>query len=742
MKKLTAALFFAIGLLAADAVAQPAPPPGVKQVGAVAPGNCVQWNGTNKIQDAGSPCGSGGGGGVSQFGAVTAGHMTRWNGTNLIEDAGGTFAQLFQAQGVLASQLPQFLGGDVTSPTAGSIVLNIGNQKVTYAKIQNVGAISLLGNDTGSPATMQELTPTAVKTLLGIDFTDISGRATFAQIPQGGANTTACNPTGGTADFQACSTTTMKTMLAYSYGDLPAVANNTLLSNITGSSNPPAANTAPAFLDSAFCNTVGYIIARTTGGWVCSNDIPAPITWFGAVGNNSTDNCSVLTTAFASGAKRFYVPAGIYRHSCGFTIPDYVTIEGANPGASIFMATFGTGDVWTLGIDSELLRIGLNATAPRTTGYTVKMTGNNGKLNTVEIQNYFKGIGQIGAATNNLIVQPKLIHVTLFTPATGTGSLCIEVTNFSSPIWDDVVCNGPTLPATQPERGITIGYGDTLIASNIHVVAHGYSEINPPSGGFAGAVQFSNFLFDSPNANGKPTFQIAPVSTASVINCKFTTGSFSNALGTSAAGLLIDGGNGGVSNCKFLNTDAAHNTDVGYRIQGANAIAIQVIGGAAPGNVQGVFLNNQGSATILGVNFRASGGYSANSNCDVGFAGSSSGGNTIIKNNLMTAGLPCGTVFNGSSATTNVIKDNVGYNPVGGSNANITPGASPYTYRASATPETVYIKGGTLTSVVLNGGISVATQANNNQAIVVELGPNETVTVTYSSVPTMSKYVH
>ncbi|MGB6501646.1 MAG: tail fiber domain-containing protein [Thermoplasmata archaeon] len=40
---------------------------GVRQHGAVTGGDCVEWYGTNSIMDAGSACGSGGGGGVSSF---------------------------------------------------------------------------------------------------------------------------------------------------------------------------------------------------------------------------------------------------------------------------------------------------------------------------------------------------------------------------------------------------------------------------------------------------------------------------------------------------------------------------------------------------------------------------------------------------------------------------------------------------------------------------------------------------
>lgn len=84
----------------------------------------------------------------------------------------------------------------------------------------------------------------------------------------------------------------------------------------TGVSNATSPKSGPVWLDSAFCNTVGYVIARTTGGWVCSNSIPAPVTWFGAVHDGVTDDSAAFKAARvaldAQGGGRLYAPAGTY----------------------------------------------------------------------------------------------------------------------------------------------------------------------------------------------------------------------------------------------------------------------------------------------------------------------------------------------------------------------------------------------------------------------------------------------
>jgi len=109
-------------------------------------------------------------------------------------------------------------------------------------------------------------------------------------------------------------------------------------------------------------------------------------------------------------------------------------------------------------------------------------------------------------------------------------------------------------------------------------------------------------------------------------------------------------------------------------------------------------------------------------------------GNTnIIANNILT-GNSTGALTTGliSRNLTYRVTNNVGYNPVGLSA--ITVGASPYTYTAGISPETIYIRAGTVSAVV-KGGVTmfVATGCT------ISLLSGEAVVVTYSSIPTMIK---
>jgi hypothetical protein len=108
--------------------------------------------------------------------------------------------------------------------------------------------------------------------------------------------------------------------------------------------------------------------------------------------------------------------------------------------------------------------------------------------------------------------------------------------------------------------------------------------------------------------------------------------------------------------------------------------------------------------------------------------------NFIISGNNLLNNLS-GSLFLGAGTSGGVIKDNLGYNPVGGTG--ITIGASPFTYTAGPSPETVYISGGTV-SLIVSSGVSIFNSTNHT----IILGPNESVQVTYSSIPYMKKVIH
>lgn len=105
---------------------------------------------------------------------------------------------------------------------------------------------------------------------------------------------------------------------------------------------------------------------------------------------------------------------------------------------------------------------------------------------------------------------------------------------------------------------------------------------------------------------------------------------------------------------------------------------------------------------------------------------------TIIGNDF--TGNTMGAANGLANDSTCILKDNAGYNPVGVSS--IIVDASPFTYTAGSSSETVYISGGDVVSITKNG---------TNLGLVTgmfELEPHEDIVITYNTTPTIIKDVH
>lgn len=106
-----------------------------------------------------------------------------------------------------------------------------------------------------------------------------------------------------------------------------------------------------------------------------------------------------------------------------------------------------------------------------------------------------------------------------------------------------------------------------------------------------------------------------------------------------------------------------------------------------------------------------------------------------VQGNDFSNNVSGGINLTGGATVAGSIIDNKGYNPLGAST--VSPGASPWTYTAGNTPETLYLTGGTVSSVAKNSQ-TLATASPTQ----VQLQPGEAVVVTYSVVPTAFKDQH
>lgn len=93
-----------------------------------------------------------------------------------------------------------------------------------------------------------------------------------------------------------------------------------------------------------------------------------------------------------------------------------------------------------------------------------------------------------------------------------------------------------------------------------------------------------------------------------------------------------------------------------------------------------------------------------------------------------------GPILNTSTGRV-VLRDVAGFNPVGPKT--VTVGASPFTYKAGVTDESVCLFGGTVSNVA-TGGVTLLTSSN----ACIPVGANDNIVVTYSAAPNMSAVAH
>lgn len=140
--------------------------------------------------------------------------------------------------------------------------------------------------------------------------------------------------------------------------------------------------------------------------------------------------------------------------------------------------------------------------------------------------------------------------------------------------------------------------------------------------------------------------------------------------------------------------------------------------------VNGIYLG-----TVTNVNVT---GNSCAQNLVNGIRFASGSASNISNNNLI--GNTTNALLNEAASTNSRTIGNLGYQPLPADSPAI--GASPWTYTAGNTDETIYWRGGTVSAVTIDGITVQAASSGASIASTYQLGPNESMIMTYTVAPT------
>jgi hypothetical protein len=503
------------------------------------------------------------------------------------------------------------------------------------------------------------------------------------------------------------------------------IANSNLANMAANTVKGSIAGGAPADLNAPFITggTQGQVLTKntSTAGDASWRDQCLNIEAFGGVGNNSTNTVTPLTNALAAltgtGGCIFFPPGKYtFSTSVSYSIPAgifSVGIVGGGQDNTILTWPAASGGLTFnyAGIGSSVHLRDLSLTTGTTTGGTAVTL------------NLATSIANPGAGATS-----DLYRVTMRGDdgyrATDYWTTGLAIANVSGVQIDNLTVSGSS---TQQGIGTSIvGLpGSSTYAVLLDIAKSNYFGLATGLvyGSFVQGVTVdqTNFTFVTNGISNGASLTGALVQ-LSVTDSQFNPGSVSGGTGISLntviTGLQISNNFfvvGGPSQFGIALPQAAHYQINNNAIQGLGSSAAAGIDiGTTVSSAPGIIASND----IYG--FGSSG---------FGIVLSATSNNVYVEGNTFTAN----TTNISNSGTSNVIRNNLGYNPVGISSP--TVGASPFTYTAGASPETLYYRSSNtaFTSITLSGTIAIAALSGTATATL-ELGPGESMVITDASV--------
>lgn len=464
---------------------------------------------------------------------------------------------------------------------------------------------------------------------------------------------------------------------------------------------------------------------------------------YGALVDGSTDDTTAvnatIAAAVANGGGIVYFPPGICVIASTLTTitTSGVILKGAGRESSLIRFTSLTANFLTFGnlAGSTVIGCGISDLSiyhlpTRSAGMT--LTFLNAQQYTVSNLSFYNAfhfikLGDTTDTTSGVAILKNIVGGCL------GASLAIDISGMNGVYMENCQINGVTAAGGTAIRLPLTGFGlDTLIMDNCLFQRFGYGMLVQPSATTVQNVYITNTFFDAIDTYG---LNIQPTSTGVVtrfefLNCWFTSANEDCVVLGGSGSSKVDGVY--FTKCRMLlagkrgvfiaSTIPINWSLIECKISGCSALVsntldgVYISAGATKFRIINCVIGDEGQTTP-----KQRFGITLMGNCDL----------YLIEGNQLLGNLTAGIFDSVGTFTKKLITNNIGYNPLGLVTAPAVPASTVAQANNFSSQVQVFIYGGTVTGIAKNGtGIGGMT----NGSII--LYPGETITITYSVVPT------
>ena len=448
----------------------------------------------------------------------------------------------------------------------------------------------------------------------------------------------------------------------------------------------------------------------------------------GVAGNGSTDDTAAIQAAINSLGSA----GGVILMGQGSFLISSVTIPcpllligyGANGEGSQIIAKDATSNVLKITNDSVYLRdIIFSASVTRTAGAYVYLDTTSSII-TVEncyMSGWYWGVYVNSGGTvylRNLVMRNGV-------PGAGQA---VRIDGGSDLYLDALFVDNPA--GSQPDSGVCVtNCGDlTLMGCQLQHCNFPLS-IVPSAGQVATSVYAVRSFFDNAGNIG---VRMVPLSNTGTIQRVQLVGCWASSAVNNGVQIDNSAHGGGINGVEIIGIEAYANGGSGLtvNVSGTGSGQIDVLGGkfAQNGN-DGIQSFACPSLKVVGARCGPVGAFTGNAG--YGFQNTGAAANMMVLDCDLT-GNTGGAFADSGSGSGKMVANNNGWNNSASRTSAITVTASPFTYTAGSSQETVYIFGGTVSNVQVDGANTFATTN-----VSVSLGPGKSVVVTYTVAPSM-----